>query len=351
MKVIITIILFFLSLSLQASQCDESSPLRSYRPQFAKHFEINYYKNYKIIKVDSRKYILSSNNVDCDTDELPIKTPVVKVVMTSTTYLPALLMLNQEKTLIGFQNKKYIVSKKFDLEKIKEISYKFNAEDLLAFKADLIMGYEANLLNGQQEKVFKKLNIPIVINKDFEEATPLGRAEWIVFIGSFFDQDQKAIEMFESIKNAYLKLKKENESRTYKTKVIVGDIQNGFWVTCGGKSDLAQMIRDAGGVLGHDRPSSSTQNISLEEISKDATKYDVWLPQNNWKTLEDKKDKRYGLITAKKIFNNNLITNDSMANDYWETGMQRPDLLLMDLSMIFHLDDYKKQNLHWYHQL
>lgn len=351
MKVILALNLFLFSISSIASVCDEGRPLSIFRPKYARHFSISYFKNYKIITVDKYKYFLSNTNLDCDTAKLVLKIPAHKVVMTSTTYLPALEILKEENALVGFQNKKYIVSKVFNLNKIKEISYKFNPENLLTLKADLIMGYEANYLNEKQGEVFKKLKLPVVINKDFEETSPLARAEWIVFIASFFDLDKKAVEVFKSIENDYLKLKSENEKRVTKTTVLVGDIQNGSWITCGGKSDLAQMIYDAGGILAYNRPSSATQNVSLEEVGRDKTTYDIWLPHNNWKTLETKKDKRYQFINAKKVFNNNQITNEYMANDYWEMGMQRPDLLLLDLVAIFHPEDYKGHKLHWYHQL
>ena len=64
-----------------------------------------------------------------------------------------------------------------------------------------------------------------------------------------------------------------------------------------------------------------------------------------------KKDKRYMLVSAKNIYNNNLIMNINQSNDYWETGLQRPDLLLLDLSAIFHPEDYKGYKSHWYRKL
>jgi len=359
MKTLITFILFvfFLAFTTSASECDLRSPLKVYRPRYAKHFSIDYFKSFKILHVDNERYLLSDGPVqNCTQVGVKIITPVKKVVMMSTTYLPALELIKQEKSLIGFQGKQNIVSSAFGLNQIKEVTYKFNPEYLQGFKADLIMGYDGNLTDPKQLQTLKYLKIPVVISKDFEEKNPLARAEWLIFISSFYNQDDQAINIFNSIETKYLALKEKNSKLLSKTSVIVGDIQNGHWVTCGGESDLGQMIEDAGGSLAHKRQSSKTQEINLEEISLDKTIKKVWLIHNMWESRKDlvaatKKDNRYLLITAENIFNNNLVINSHKANDYWEMGLQRPDLLLLDLSKIFHPEDYKEHKLHWYRKL
>lgn len=354
---IIFIFIITLSCSLSAAECDLTSPLKTFHPQYATHFSIDYFKNFKIIHVDKDQYLLSNNlDLGCEISMLKILTPVKKVVMMSTTYLPALELLQQEKSLIGFQGKHYIVSPSFRLDQIKEVPFKFNPEYLLGLKADLVMGYDSNLSTTKQRQILRSLKIPVVINKDFEEKTPLGRAEWLIFISSFYDQDTKAMNIFNSIQESYLALKAKNLKLTPKAKVIVGEIQNGYWVTCGAASDLGQMIKDAGGELVPKHPSALTQKISLEELSQIKIIFDVWLTHNMWASKKElneamKKDKRYTLISAKNIFNNNLIMNINKSNDYWESGLQRPDLLLLDLSAIFHPEDYKVHKSHWYRKL
>jgi iron complex transport system substrate-binding protein len=361
MKIFNFFILFIftasLSCSLSAFECNLKFPLKIFHPKYATHFSIDYYKNFKIVHVDKDQYLLShSADLGCEIPLLKILTPVKKVVMMSTTYLPALELIKQEKSLIGFQGKHYIVSPAFNLDQIKEVAYKFNPEYLLRLKADLIMGYDSNLSTSKERQIFNTLKIPVVLNKDFEEKTPLGRAEWLVFISSFYDQDEIALKIFNSIQETYLALKAKNLKIALKAKVLVGEIQNGYWVTCGGESDLAKMIEDAGGELGLKNSSASTQKISLEQLSQEKIVFDIWLTHNMWasrKELEEvfKKDKRYTLITAKNIYNNNLIMNINKSNDFWESGLQRPDLLLLDLSRIFHPEDNKAHKLHWYRKL
>jgi iron complex transport system substrate-binding protein len=355
MKLLLLFLLSLMSFLLNAKECNLSSPLKSFHPKYAHHFFIDYYVNFKVIHVDVEKYYLITGQIDCTFKGVTIKTPVKHVAMMSTTYLPALELLNMEKSLNAFQGKDYIVSKKFDLGKLQEISYKFNPEDLLKLNSDLIMGYSSNLSTPHQKKILESLNLPVVINKDFEETRPLARAEWLIFISSFYNSEEKAINIFSTIENQYVNLTREN-TKLSKSQVIVGDIQGGVWVTCGGTSDLAQLIIDAGGELAFAVQSPQTQRISLEKIALAKKYYDIWLTHNMWDSKEEKKravqkDSRYNFINAKEAFNNNKITNSHKYSDYWEMGLQRPDLLLKDLTAIFHPEILKSYDIHWYKKI
>lgn len=358
MKLLTFSLFLFAPFLIHAESIQLGSLIRKYRPKYAKHFSIEYFQNAKIVKVDQEQYLLTQLPLDKSLSysySSLVRTPVKRVAMTSTTYLPALELLKKQKTLIGFQGKHYIVSKSFDLLAIRNLSYKFNSEDLLGLKADLIMGYEANLIGEGQRKILKKLNLPVVLNKDFEEDGPLGRAEWIVFTASFFDQEEEAIKIFRAIEENYLKIKNENEPRKRK-KVIVGNIQSGKWVTCGGLSDLGLMIKDAGGEMALTRPSAKTQTLNLEEILLKKNLYDVWLTHNMWENEKERieamtHDPRYDAIKANVVYNNNLVINENKSSDYWEMALQRPDLLLKDLSAIIQTEFYPRHQLRWYRKL
>lgn len=351
----ILFICFPISFSAYSIDCNFKNPIKKFQPKYAKHFTIDYFDTYKVIHVDNEQYILSSKKMNCTTSETFITTPVKNVAMMSTTYLPALVLLHQEKSLTSFQGKNYIVSSKFKHHEIKEISYKLNPENLLALKADLVMGYEANLYSNEQKNVFKKLHIPLVLNKDFQEESPLARAEWLIFISSFYNLEERAQFLFNKIADDYNEIKIENQNFK-KTKVLVGDIQEGFWITCGGKSDLAKLIEDAGGELVLGSRSSQTQKISLETLFSKKINADIWLTHNSWKSsLEFKKavggDRRYLKIQAKKIVNNNRLMNKNYFSDYWETALARPDLLLKELSYLFHSSSMNDKELLWYRKL
>ena len=362
MTIFLTFILALMPYTLYSKECIASKPLMTFKPKYAQHFSIETYKNFKLVFVDKKKYFLANDlESNCFVNDVAafIRTPVHKVAMMSTTYLPALNLLELEKTLVAFQGVHSIVSDHFNLNELKDIPFKYNPEELLAIKTDLIMGHTSNFLSQDltnTESLFKKLKLPVVINKDFEEKSPLARAEWIVFIASFYNREVDAQKIFNNIEKNYNDLKLKAQLYSNIPTVLVGDIQNGAWITCGAESDLAQMIQDAGGMLLLKKKSSKTQNLSLEELSLIKEPIQIWLTQNTWRTNSEKMkamtlDKRYSLIKPIMTFNNNKILNKNGSNDYWETAMQRPDLLLQDLVELFHHSNSNLIKLKWYQPL
>ena len=347
----------FWATSSSATECLKEAIIKTYTPKHAKHFKVYYYKNFKRLEVDNYQFIITSSaNLNCSDVNSIIHLPVSRVGLTSTTYLPSLTFLKKQDTLKAFQGKKYIVSNSFDKNQIQEMGFKLNAEKLLSLKLDLIVAYESNLNSQSDFELFKKLNLPVVINKDFEETSPLARSEWVVFNAYFFEQEESALKYFSSIEENYLKLKLLNQKISNRPSVLVGSIQNGFWMTCGGMSDLGQMIEDAGANLAFKNDRSETQQLSLEKFVLKKAQYDFWLPHSDWKNSSDlakaiKNDSRYKFIDSHKVFNNTLVLNKDNFNDYWEEGMQRPDLVLSDLSAIFHPENYKDYKMRWYKPL
>ncbi|MGZ3904662.1 MAG: ABC transporter substrate-binding protein, partial [Bacteroidia bacterium] len=67
-----------------------------------------------------------------------------------------------------------------------------------------------------------------------------------------------------------------------------------------------------------------------------------------------KLDSRYGEFNAFKkgnLYNNNAIVTLKGANDYWESGLCSPDMILKDLVKIFHPELQPDHRLKYYKQL
>jgi iron complex transport system substrate-binding protein len=354
MKQRLFLVLFILSFRVSALECRFNKTIKTFSPLVSKGFSIDYYEGYKILHRGKESILLKNKNtkLHCETNFFIIEIPVEKVVLTSSTHLPALELLKLEEKLIGFQGKKYIYSSHFPIEKITNISIPLVPEELLKIKPDLIVTYELN--NSFQENVEKlrKLNIPIVINDDYKETNAIARAEWLIYIASFFNREEDAQKIFKSIFEKYELIKNSLAKKGSRKKVLVGSIQNGSWVTCGGKSDLATLISDAGGDLLLSSDSHLTQTRSLEDLYAQPLHADVWLTQNSWQDLSaTKRDSRYKKIKAESIYNMIARVNNAGANDYWEMGMARPDIMLEDVASMLHPEYFSKHQLFWYKKL
>jgi len=339
-----------------AFDCHDNVPLRSYRPAYATHFSIDYFSNFKRLNVDGEHYYVGPKDLLlCSFNSSIIVTPISRVAMYSTTHLPVLELLKKEKLLGGFENPQYIASGNFNIDKIKKLGSHFSPELWRAQKFQLVMANISQFGSEYKRSLVIKMRLPFVDNKDFEEKSPLARAEWIIFNASLFDGEDEAITFFKQIEKNYQDIKLKNSKLINKPKVLVGDINRGYWSTCGGKSDLAQMIKDAGGVLMLSRPSNQTQQVSLEMIQS-LSAVDIWLPMNSWSSQVEmksaiSKEPRYKLFSPAKIFNNTKDLNRWRFNTYWQTGMQRPDLMLADLSNLLHPEIYSNHTLKWFKQL
>jgi len=85
--------------------------------KYAKGFDIVISKNEKKLIIKN-PYSNTSNNFeyiikkDISKNLNVINTPIKKIVVTSTTHIPMLELLDEEKALVGFQNTDYISSTK-----------------------------------------------------------------------------------------------------------------------------------------------------------------------------------------------------------------------------------------------
>ncbi|NOT77467.1 MAG: ABC transporter substrate-binding protein [Bacteriovoracaceae bacterium] len=356
-------LLFFLVSLLTMSKalavnCEDQKIIESYKPSYAKLFKIHYYENFKIVESGraefnskADRFIVTDKKLNCSTSLPLFKGNSTRFVATSTTHLPFLNFFKLHKTLVGFQGLSYIYDPLFNKQLIKEINFDLNPEELLSLKSDIMIAYPENLRRPERLRELRKLMIPIVLNHDLEEKHPLARAEWIVFMSLFFNKDKEAKKLFNEIAKNYEDLKKDLSTLLTKN-ILVGEIQNGRWVTCGGKSDLALLISDAGGKLALNNTSSQTQYLSLEKVLKITTLPEIWLPQNTWADKASMKlDSRYEKFSSITIFNNINRLNQKGFNDYWEGGLARPDHLLMDLAKILHPEKYPQVDMAWYKEL
>ena len=65
-------------------------------------------------------------------------------------------------------------------------------------------------------------------------------------------------------------------------------------------------------------------------------------------------DARFALFLAVRtgrVYNNNAKVNAAGGNDYWETGVARPDLVLADLISVIHPELEPHHQRIWYQQL
>jgi iron complex transport system substrate-binding protein len=292
-----------------------------------------------------------------------IRTPVKSVICLSTSHIGFLRALDEISSLKALSGAGYVsdpeVQKAVADKKVFDIGYDqgINYELILSLKPDLIMAYGVGgEVTGFINKL-RDLGLNVILNGEYLEETPLAKAEWIKFVGAFYNKDREAADYFSKIEKNYNDLKKSVLSVKNRPIVLTGLPYKDAWWMAGGHSNLAALISDAGGeFLWHENTSREAFVVSLEKVVIRSAKADFWINCGTVNTLAEliSTDSRFATflqVQKKAIFNNNLQVSTGGGNDYWERGVVRPDLILADLVKIFHPECNKSEGFNFYKRI
>ena len=333
---------------------------------YARNFKVEYFEDYKKVTVleafrgasKPEEYYLVDKEIELPnlaTDAKIIRTPVSETVVFSTSHLPMLELIGEAESLVGFPSLDLISSRVFrariDAGAIRDVGHEagLNKESLIDLQPELVVGYT---LGTNMDAYFdiNRVGIPVVFNAEYLEETPLGRAEWIKFMATFYNKEKQADSVFTEIKNRYNELLEMTQSVENKPTVLSGVMYGDTWFAPGGGSWASKFFADAGvDYLWQNTETTGSLELSFESVLDKAENAQFWVGVANFSTLSLLKNSnaRYGLFASfqqGKVFTYNKRMGEKGGNDYLEMGYARPDLILADLVKIFHpqyLPDYE----------
>jgi iron complex transport system substrate-binding protein len=360
MKLRIFSFLCLFSCCLFFNSCGPKSPEKnelnlvelSNQIKYAKGFDIQHFENYKklIIKApypDAKETIefVLTNATDSTSNDAQIATPIQQVVVTSTTHIPMLELLGVENSLVGFQNTQYVSSEKtrarIDSGFIKELGKEFamNTEVLFELKPDVVIGFAMTKTN-KTYNLIEQNGIPVIINGDWLEETPLGRAEWIKFFGVLFDKEKEADRIFNQIENDYLQAVEIAKRSKNQPTILSGAVmRNDVWSLPGGESFVAQFLDDANlNYLWKDSTGKGSLNLSFETVLEKGLDADFWIAPGYFSSKSQMLDANKNYVRF-KAFKDNIYTPSTKMGAtggviYYELAPTRPDLVLKDIIKI-----------------
>ncbi|MEH2286535.1 MAG: ABC transporter substrate-binding protein [Nostoc sp.] len=336
---------------------------------------VEYHKHYKVVTIknpwQNAKTAFQYALVQCGTptpkgfnQAQVITVPINSIVSLSTTHLPHLAKLGVVDKLIGLSDTKQVntpdVVERIKAGKVAQIgnNANLNIEKLLELNPDLVTTFGTG--NSQTDNYAKltEAGLKVGINAEYMENTPLGRSEWLKFTALFFNKEEQAEKIFKEITRKYEQVAQKVKSVKNRPTVFVGFNFKGTWFMPGGKSYVAKYLADAGAnYLWSDDKSSGSLPLSFEVVLERAANADYWLNfSQSWQRLQDllNEDNRYADFKAMKtgnLYNNNARVNESEGNDYWEGGINNPDIVLADLIKIFHPEILFNHQLFYYRKL
>ena len=336
--------------------------------KYAKGFDIQHFKNYTKLTVKAPyqnstevfEFMLTSDKSNSDLNTIQI--PVNSIVVTSTTHIPMLELLQVENKLVGFPNTDYISSPKtrnlIAHGSIKELGHEesINTELLLDLKPDLVVGFSLNS-NNKMFSVIEKLGIPVLLNGDWLEETPLGRAEWIKFFGVLFNKEKMADSIFNDIEKNYLEAATIASKATENPTVISGGLFKDVWNLPAGDSFEATFLKDANtNYLWKDSKGKGSLSLNIENVFEKGKDAELWISPSYYETLEQLNDANDIYPKFSAFQNKNIFTYVNKKGKlggilYFELAPARPDLVLKDLIKIAHPELLKDYELTFYENL
>ena len=372
------VLLVFIALSFAGCKKNEvisdvSKPTTGNAIQYAKGLSIYKYEGFSVVKVTNPwpkatkdyTYVLQENGTkipDSLAQNTIIPVPLKKVIVTSTTHIPSLEMLGVETTLAGFPNLDLISSEKvrtlIDQKKVREIGVgqNLNTEVIIDIAPDVIVGYGIDNNNPSLDNL-QKSGLKVILNGDWNEQSPLGKAEWIKFFGALYGMESKADLIFSSIEKDYKNTLEIAQKANSKPTVLSGAMFENQWYLPQGESWGSVLISQAGGnYLWNDTKGSGSLSLPFEAVFEKAEKADFWIGPGQFISLKEMSDSNthYGQFAAfknKNVYSYSTKKGKTGGLIYFELAPNRPDWVLKDIVKILHPELLPLHQLYFFEKL
>lgn len=340
---------------------------------YAKSFEVSTYEGYKTITLKNPwpgtdktfTYALVEKTGSLQNPEdydAVVQVPVKRIVVTSTTHIPSLEMLDEIESLVGFPDLNYISSEKtrdrISEEKITELGKNedINTEILIDLSPDAVIGFAIDG-NNSTFSTIQSTGIPVLYNSDWTETSPLGKAEWIKFFGLLFNKEKQADSIFKKIEKEYLNAKEVASKAVETPTVISGAMFKDIWYMPQGDSWAAKFIADANGdYLWKDSRGTGSLSLNLESVIEKGHNAEIWIGPGQFTSLAEIKNASQAYAQF-KAFKEDQVYTYSMKKGptggviYFELAPNRPDLVLKDHVKILHPELLPEYELYFFNKL
>ena len=279
------------------------------------------------------------NSENTDTITIPVET----AALNSTTFIAYFDKLGEAGLITGvtFADRmmnanlldQVAANKTIELTSGGELDF----EKVLSLNPAVFMAYSYG------ESDFSRIEnqgIPVVLNLEYLEGHPLGRAEWIKLAGILTGKEVLADSIYQRIEDQYLALKGEVAESSSSPSVFTGSRYNEIWYAPGRDSYIANYITDAGGTYVFENlEGAGSHEIDYEAALKGISDADYWgmvtshhEPFTMQTVLE--MDKFYGNFKA--FQDKNIFVCNAAKTDYFGDAVMEPEIILADMIAIIH---------------
>ena len=280
-------------------------------------------------------------------DDMPkgtvIRVPLRNVVIYTAVHAAMFDEMGAIDDIVGVCEPRYIkdatILNRIEKGRIQDLGQATspNIEKMIASGAEVIIA--SPFANGSYGAV-EKTGIPVIACVDYMETDPLGRAEWIKFIGLLTGTSERADSLFRTTEANYLRLKTLTENVACRPKLMTEMRYGSAWYVSGGASYMAHLYKDAGAdYLFSYLAGAGGIPLSFETVLEKAIHADLWMILYNreeamtYRALQSD----YASYSRFDPFRNRRIYGCNVNySHYYEEVPIHPDYLLEELTAIFH---------------
>lgn len=366
---------------------------------------LEFSENLKMGKLCGEDYAEIRSIVGRDTliKRFKLGKPLERAVALSSSQVGYMLRLGLRDKIVAVGEGRYLVDSvlyaRVAAGEVAEVGNgpTLSLEKLLAANPDLVFDFATGGGMDDYERI-GAIGLSLMLTSEWQERSPLAKAEWIKLFGRLFGVEALADSIFEQSKIAYLQAanggvagvsparegseqQRANEGETSPHKsaqddtiphstshishspcprVLVGMSYGGVWHAPGGNSFTAKLIKDAGGCYLWAADTNQDLQFSLEEILQVADSADIWVNPGMIATVEDliAAEPRVKFIKAfkeKRVFQNDGIKGPGGGNDFFESAVTYPAEMLTNLSQCIQNStngaDSTQKGFDWYHNI
>ena len=235
-------------------------------------------------------------------------------------------------------------------------SMKPSAERTLQAGLDALLAVNYGQYDNLEATRLEKLGVFTIYINEWQEGSPLARAEWIRVLGALTGKLHKADSVFNEVESKYKQLSQSvnqssnRQSSNRQSKIMSGNNFRGTWYVPSGKNYLAYLFKDAGADYPfYDDERETSIPLTIEETLRYFHEADVWVGAGGNSLAElaqiDEKHTWFKAYQDGRVYNWRKQTKAGGANNFWERGVVHPEEMLEDV--IHMLNNAPDSTLHF----
>ena len=225
-------------------------------------------------------------------------------------------------------------------------SLKPSAERALQANLDALLAVNYGQYDNLEAARIEKLGVRTIFINEWQEASPLARAEWIRVLGALTGRLPQADSIFHEVETKYksltdevgLTVKRSNSDNglTAQRSIMSGNNFRGTWYVPSGKNYLAYLFKDAGADYPfYDDERETSIPLTIEETIRYFHDADVWVGAGGNSLAElarmDEKHTWFKAYQDGRVYNWRKQTKAGGPNNFWERGVVHPEEMLEDV--------------------